>query len=39
MQRFGLPMWNGGHPGIFACKEKYLRNMPGRIVGISKDAT
>jgi glycine dehydrogenase len=38
MQRFGLPMWNGGpHAGIFACKEKYMRNMPGRVVGISRD--
>lgn len=38
MQRFGLPMWNGGpHAGIFACQEKYMRNMPGRIVGISRD--
>ena len=38
MQRFGLPMWNGGpHAGIFACQEKYMRNMPGRIVGVSQD--
>ena len=38
MQRFGLPMWNGGpHAGIFACKKKYLRTMPGRVVGISRD--
>ena len=38
MQRFGLPMWNGGpHAGIFACQEKYMRNMPGRVVGISQD--
>ena len=38
MGRFGLPMWNGGpHAGIFACKEKYIRHMPGRIVGKSRD--
>ena len=38
MQRFGLPLWNGGpHAGIFACQNQYLRTMPGRVVGISKD--
>jgi glycine dehydrogenase len=39
MQRFGLPMMFGGpHPGYFAVKNKFIRQMPGRIVGISKDA-
>lgn len=39
VQRFGLPMGAGGpHPGYFACKDDLKRKMPGRIIGISKDA-
>lgn len=39
VQRFGLPMGFGGpHPGYFACKDELKRKMPGRIIGISKDA-
>ena len=35
----GLPMSFGGpHLGFFACKEKFLRQMPGRLCGMTKDA-
>ena len=38
-QRFGVPMGYGGpHAAFMACKAEYVRKMPGRIVGISKDS-
>lgn len=38
-QSIGLPMSYGGpHLGFFACKEKYLRQMPGRLCGETVDA-
>lgn len=38
-QRFGIPMFYGGpSAGYFATKDEYKRNIPGRIIGISKDA-
>ncbi len=37
-QSFGIPMSYGGpHVGLFACKEKYVRSMPGRLAGIAYD--
>ena len=37
-QSFGIPMSYGGpHLGMFACKEKFVRNMPGRLAGIAYD--
>ena len=37
-QSFGIPMSYGGpYVGLFACKEKYVRNMPGRLAGVAYD--
>jgi len=37
-QSFGVaPSYGGPFCGVIACKEKFLRQMPGRIVGETKD--
>lgn len=38
-QRFGVPMYYGGPSAAYlAAKDDYKRSIPGRIIGISKDA-
>jgi glycine dehydrogenase len=38
-QRFGVPMGYGGpHAAFMSCRDELKRQMPGRVIGVSRDA-
>lgn len=38
-QRMGVPLGYGGpHAGFFACRQSLVRLMPGRMIGVTRDA-
>lgn len=39
-QRLGIPLNYGGpHAGFLACKQKLVRSIPGRVVGLTRDSS